>query len=182
MSRKNALHVISALAVVFLGSGMSPVRACECIGTSTPNRSLARAASVFTGYVVGVTLGSKWDSVNAARPRDCGLEITQEGAGTSLCLSEEVVVTFEVIAAWKGFTSGKVQVRTPAQGTACGFAFRVGQSYLVYADARTQGGGLTTDTCHRTKATAEAQADLQELGPPSVNPFLVEPQHGEKRK
>ena len=47
-------------------------------------------------------------------------------------------------------------------GTACGYPFKEGQEYLVYADEGKQ--GLQVNACSPTKPLTEAQANLEVLG------------------
>jgi hypothetical protein len=59
-----------------------------------------------------------------------------------------------------------VVVFTGSGGGDCGFPFRRGESYLVYASANTD-GWLGTGICGRTAELSRAAADLRELGTPS---------------
>ena len=161
------------LTLAILASGQSPSNACSCIGTSTPSKSLDSAAAVFTGHVVAATLSSKWVPNNGS-PDDCALQITQEGGRSALCLSDELVVTLEVTAAWKGVSGGRVEVRTHAQSSACGVEFLLGQSYLVYAFRQSERATLETTACSRTRHISDAAEDKAELGPPRINRFDAE--------
>ena len=148
-----------------------PIWACKCIDHSSPSQELANSAAVFEGYVVDISLGSRWVPSGVTRRRDCRLRIGREGEGPALCLDDDVVVTIEVTATWKGVEPGRVRVRTPAQGSACGFPFRIGLSYLVYASRTRQDADLGTSICHPTKLRVDAQGDLKELGPPARDRF-----------
>lgn len=160
---------IVILGVLMFSTGQS--WACSCSGQSSPTQALANSVAVFKGYVVEISLGSRWVSASVPRPDDCELRIGGEGEGLDLCLEDHVIVTFEVTATWKGVELGRVQVQTPAQGTACGYPFRIGQSYLVYASRPRTDAAMGTTSCHSTKLRSEAQTDLKELGPPIRDKF-----------
>lgn len=75
---------------------------------------------------------------------------------------QPVEYKIEIEEVWKGELSDVVTVRSPRDGSSCGYPFKVGEAYLVYAttDHRV---GLRTGLCTRTKLLAEAGADLAEL-------------------
>jgi hypothetical protein len=77
-------------------------------------------------------------------------------------------VTLRVSEMWKGKQRETVEVSTPRGGIACGYPFKEGQEYLVYAYWRPQGSpprpGLKVDTCTQTKLLSEADANLRVLG------------------
>lgn len=62
--------------------------------------------------------------------------------------------------------SRRVVVLTGMGGGDCGFPFRRGKSYLVYA-YRTGDGSLDVRICGRTRDLTHAAADLRELGEPA---------------
>jgi hypothetical protein len=71
-------------------------------------------------------------------------------------------VKFRVEKYWKGVLSNEVIVVTGRGGGDCGYRFKVGAHYLVFAygvDTR-----LGTNICQRTKELAEAAEDLKLLG------------------
>jgi hypothetical protein len=57
-----------------------------------------------------------------------------------------------------------LEAKTPNGGSACGFPFKEGQEYLVYASG---GRDLKVDLCSETKPLSEADPDValfEELG------------------
>jgi hypothetical protein len=76
--------------------------------------------------------------------------------------SQISTVTLRVSEVWKGPQRQTLEVSTPSYGAACGYAFKEGQEYLVYAYAGKQ--GLEVDSCNGTQRLTEAQADLEVLG------------------
>jgi hypothetical protein len=121
---------------------------CSCVGPRDVPSSVASADAVFTGRVVRVrrTLVG-W-----------GAEHGPWGARR---------VTLRVDRAWKGVESRTVVVLTGLGGGDCGFPFRRGESYLVFAGER-NGGSLGVGICSRTAELSRAAADLRELGEPST--------------
>lgn len=68
---------------------------------------------------------------------------------------------FRVDRVWRGALGDTAEVRTGAGGGDCGYAFRKGTKYLVYAYER--GGSLTTGICSRTRPLSRAGEDLEYL-------------------
>jgi ankyrin repeat protein len=91
---------------------------------------------------------------------------------------------FRVSRAWKGVSSGAVEVGTSSLGMACGYDFEIGEEYLVFtggggmASASTPYGGETsrrspdpprlwTSSCSRSQHFERAETgDLRALGKP----------------
>jgi hypothetical protein len=67
------------------------------------------------------------------------------------------VVTFSVKDRWKGGISDSVSVRTNAGEIACGYRFKKGNSYLVFAHWDDQRQQLTTSFCDLTRSEAKAK-------------------------
>src|SRR5262245_1837235 len=53
-----------------------------------------------------------------------------------------------------------VSVTTAGSGPACGYTFKVGEQYLVYAYRPKDGSGLAVSVCSRTRPLANAAEDL----------------------
>jgi hypothetical protein len=68
---------------------------------------------------------------------------------------------FEVTEGYIGMDGRpkQVEIRTGMGGTDCGYPFKPGLSYLVYA-REDKDGLLVTDTCSRTAVADQAEADL----------------------
>ena len=108
--------------------------ACKCAEPGGAVEAAAGAAAVFEGQV------TKISSADAQTQR----------------------VELKVPRAWKGVSGEQVSVSTPAESAACGYPFQVGESYLVYAAAGSD--GLRVVHCSRTRPIAEADADVAALG------------------
>jgi len=61
---------------------------------------------------------------------------------------------------WRGEVTGVVEVSTGAGGGDCGYSFRRGHQYVIYAHKSPQ-GTLSTNICTPTKLLSKASADLE---------------------
>jgi hypothetical protein len=68
-------------------------------------------------------------------------------------------VSFQVSEVWKGSERETLQVSTASQGPSCGYPFKEGQEYLVYA----RGKRMNVSACEETKPLSEASVDLEVL-------------------
>ena len=109
---------------------------CSCAGPRAPEDAVAGAAAVFRGVVTRVS-----DVRGGGVPRRR--------------------VAFRVLERWKGAPADTVSVRTGMGGGDCGFPFREGSEYLVYA--RATEAGLVTGICGRTAPVDQAHADMAAL-------------------
>ena len=133
--------VLAVLGVVFL---LPPQCAFACQCTMLPDgmdteRALADSEAVFSGEVVKIDRPSPFKS-------SADLETD----------------TFRVSESWKGPEGGMLEVRIPVSGISCGYPFKEGQEYLVYASGGQQ--GLKVDGCSETKPLSKAGVDLAVLG------------------
>ncbi|MGH9795494.1 MAG: MSCRAMM family protein [Candidatus Acidiferrales bacterium] len=62
--------------------------------------------------------------------------------------------------AFKGIGPGPVEIATGMGGGDCGYGFRVGERYLVYAHRDAKTGQIVTGICTRTQPLSRADADL----------------------
>lgn len=97
-----------------------PAAACSC-ARLTPRQRVAEAAAVFTATATEVRL---------IEPVDHGGKVT---------------ATLRADQVYKGEVGRVAEVSTRAQGPACGFPFRTGERYLIFAGA--DGDALTTSSC-----------------------------------
>ncbi len=135
-----ALGLAASFALGYRDEGRGSMRGaphCECPPPPPPRQALEAETAVFDGTVA---------------------RIAQEaGAGSVGSLA----VTFVVHTQWKGVSRSPVTLRTLDSDTACGYRFRLGQRYLVYASGSVD--DLRTSTCSRTRLYDAAEA--RELGP-----------------
>jgi hypothetical protein len=83
-------------------------------------------------------------------------------AGLVTSSADPVRVTFRVNTVWKGPQHTTLTVTTAQDSASCGYGFKGGENYLVYA------GGFEDDLqvnlCSRTQLLSGAQEDLVALG------------------
>lgn len=118
----------------------SPLRSapqCSCVTPPPPREAFAASAAVFDGTVAG---------------------IARDPAGGPFA---DLTVTFIVHTQWKGVVRSPVVLRTAADGALCGYTFRLGQRYIVYADGSAE--DLQVGLCGRTRVHDAAEA--RDLGP-----------------
>jgi hypothetical protein len=120
-----------------------PAGACSCLPSGPPCQNLFQSDVVFVGTVTGL------------RPMR-----TPE---TERLVLERRIVAFNVEKGIRGINGSAVDVRTGSGGGDCGFDFKIGERYVVYA-YRHPDGWLSTGTCSRTRLAADAAEDLAYFG------------------
>lgn len=114
--------------------------ACTCLPSENATKELGISAAVFSGKV---------------------LEVRRNQQETGVFTRVEAVIEVERI--WKGVEKRTISVFTSNQSSACGYGFKKGESYLVYASKDAE-GRLITSICSRTRRMKDAGDDLKELG------------------
>jgi len=180
------------LLLPFLLLSANPADACTCIVSGLDARAdvqkqFGRAKAIFEGKVQAID------------------EIAADPSGSI----RYVGVRFLVLHRYKGAEGDSLVVLTAADGAACGYSFKTGEKYLVYAYQDSQ-DRLQTSYCTRTAILKEAGTDRrylkvlakerekkrrEALGPDQVGIVLIEgpadvvdppaafePHHGEARQ
>ena len=130
--------VVVILSLLIPQALPKPAHACSCASSGSPKEAMAEADAVFFGRVTAKTVLSRHDG--------------------SLSSADPVTVEFDVIRVWKGPAQETVTVETERMGISCGYEFREGRRYIVYAyDGYT---GL----CTRTAPAWLAARDFAALG------------------
>ncbi len=147
--------LLLALPVAPWPLGASSARACSC---STPTREQAfeSAAAVFEGRVTEVTRSKEGPDGGAP----------------------ELMVTLQVVRAWKGVDGERMTVLTAGDEAACGYSFQQGESYLVYAHQAKPRPRVSL--CGRTRPAVEAGEDIDAMGVGEV-PVRPAPTKAEKQ-
>lgn len=124
-----------------LAFGTEAGLACTCAPSKGPAEELERADAVFSGKVI---------------------EVRRHGQGSAIFARVEAVLRVERV--WKGAGGPAVSVFTGSHSAACGYGFKRGRTYLVYAHKDAE-GRLSTGICGRTRRLKDAGGDLKVLGP-----------------
>lgn len=140
--------VVLLLGVVIVVLLASPTaNACTCGQNGPPCESYGTASAVFAGTVIAERISE--------RPKGERLKVDEIDWVPR-------AVKFSVEQAFSGVTTTEVEVFTGRGGGDCGYGFRVGQRYLVYAHHYQD--KLTTSICTRTRPFSQATEDLAFLG------------------
>ncbi|MFC2106346.1 hypothetical protein ACFLS0_06320 [Candidatus Bipolaricaulota bacterium] len=147
MNRQFARCGLLVVGMMALAVGFSlAAAACSCAAPGTPEDALEAADAVFSGRVIGLRLEPQ-------TPEDPTISF----------MPEDLLATFIVSLVWKGTLEQETVVRTTFTCCVCGYAFQIGETYLVYAYG--DESGIRTSVCTRTKPIALAKDDLDVLGP-----------------
>lgn len=141
--RARVLLCGAAVLCVLLSAGRA--RACSCFTPGQPCQAFGAAAATFVGTVLDVR-------TNQPKP----------GAKDEIDWTPRVF-KFAVLQPYAGVAGTEVEVATGQGGGDCGYGFRKGETYLVYAYGGGNGKPLVTGICTRTRPVAEASEDLEFL-------------------
>jgi hypothetical protein len=119
--------------------------ACSCMQTPPPCEAYWRAEAVFIGTVKEVSQ----------------IELEEE-VGGSILKYRNPLFHFSVDQTYRGVNGSQVAIMTGQGGGDCGFGFKIGEQYLVYAyrDHRKK-EMLSTSICTRTRPIRGADEDLE---------------------
>src|SRR5439155_1014942 len=136
--------LIAAGALILLGTAFA-VRAdaCSCMSSGPPCQNYFQVEAVFSGTVRSISQIDVKDDAPYDQPR------------------RQRLVHFTVERAFRGIQGATADVTTGFGGGDCGYAFKTGERYLVYAYRLKGGSQLGTGICSRTRRLTEADEDLQ---------------------
>jgi hypothetical protein len=137
--------VVVFVVVITFSCAAYSVSACSCAGPGAPCESFGSADAVFVGTAVSAK--------DNERPK--------QADRTDFDWAPRAF-KFSVEQAYLGVAGTEVEVSTGYGGGDCGYQFKLGQRYLVYAYRYKD--QLTTTICTRTKPFASANEDLAFLG------------------
>ena len=121
--------------------------ACSCESSGPSCQNYFRVDAVFAGTVTSISEVPDPDAP-PLRPDE-------------LRIPRSVRVEFALSNAFRGgITGATVSVTTAGSGPACGYTFKIGEQYLVYAHRPKDGSGLSVSLCSRTRPLANATEDL----------------------
>jgi hypothetical protein len=147
---KRVTPLVIGLAGVLSLAPASDAFACSCGPSGPPCQNAFQVDAVFAGTVRNIS----------ALPED-GPPLRPGEAR----IPRAVRVEFASVAGFRGIQGSMVSVVTAGSGPACGYEFKQGERYLVYATRdRASGTDLVTSICSRTRPLSDASDDLQFLG------------------
>ncbi|HEX8148706.1 MAG TPA: carboxypeptidase regulatory-like domain-containing protein [Pyrinomonadaceae bacterium] len=141
--RARVLLFGAAFVFVLLSSGRA--LACSCAGPGEPCQAFGAAAATFVGTAT---------DVRTNQPKEGGKGEDAWGRR---------VFKFTVLQPFSGVAGTEVEVSTGLGGGDCGYGFKRGETYLVYAYGGRDGRALATGICTRTRPVSEAAEDLEFL-------------------
>lgn len=124
---------------LFLIAFGTQANACQCAGTQPPCEAYWNASAVFVGTVTFST---------TTKIKESDFESTRR------------LVRFHVDRQLRGVDASDVEVLTGLGEADCGYGFRLGGQYLVYAYGNNE-KMLSTSICSRTRLLLQATADLE---------------------
>ena len=136
-------------ALLLFGTPRSEACTCAGFGPACVEAVSPRVSAVFLGKVETIS--------HSSPSRDSADDRTLSATFSGNTLE----VTLSVQEAFKGVSSKEVVVVTPRDESACGFPFRKGEQYVVYASSYQ--GELFTSICHRTLPVKAVEKDLEYL-------------------
>lgn len=130
------------ISILPMGTFPSIVSACKCAELPSVKEEFERSQAVFSGKVLDV----------------------REKKSSKEYITKSVL--FEVTNTWKGGKQSQIIITTGQGGGDCGFDFKEGKEYLVYANESTMYGekSLVSIMCDRTNELRSLQEDLKILG------------------
>lgn len=127
--------------------------ACSCPSSGPPCQNAFQVDAVFVGTVRSIS--ALPDDGPPLRPGEARIP-------------RALRVEFVDVLAFRGVQGVAISILTAGSGPACGYAFKQGERYLVYASRAADGTGLVTGICSRTRLLADAGDDLSFLQALSV--------------
>lgn len=115
--------------------------ACSCIDPGPPCQAYGAVSAVFSGRVTEITSFTSSDE--------------------QLRGYEQRLVRFAVSQPYRGVSGTSAETVTGNGGGDCGYPFKVGESYLVYAYQSPKDNKLHASICSRTRPLSEAGEDLE---------------------
>ncbi len=131
---RHPAKIIPFLILLIVAIKSNCVWACSCAELMSPEVAFSKASAVFTGEVIKIT------EVNPYFV-DVQLKISKNFKGTAL---------------------DSIIIGTEKQGTMCGYNFKEGGEYLIYAYQGAD-GSYSTDICTRTKKLSHDAEDQEEF-------------------
>ncbi len=146
------MNYLVTLSLIVVGAGLSHATNARCF-ISSPSEAFQKAKVVFVGKVISVE-----DPTGPAAPLQPRI----------YNLVRPIQVRFTVERVYLGKKLNEIEVGTRTGGLEWGYEFKVGETYLVYAqesetESETEQKVLIVKGCGRTRLIADATEDLRLL-------------------
>jgi len=142
------MNYLVTLALIVVGAGLSHATNARCF-ILTPSEAFQKAKVVFVGKVISVE-----DPALPAAPLQPRI----------YDLVRPIQVRFTVERVYRGEKLDEIEIGTRTGGLEWGYEFKVGETYLVYAqESETEQKVLIVKGCGRTRLIADATEDLRLL-------------------
>lgn len=138
-----AFFILSAVGSFFAFS--NEAYACSCVEPGTIQDRKEQNDAVFEGKVVSIKQTSSLLFNSPGKIKKA---------------------TFEVNQVWKGHVTSRIEVITALHEDSCGFNFKEGERYIVYASS--SGSALETGLCSGITLQSEASEHVTALGSGSI--------------
>lgn len=138
-------HIAGFVLLLVILSATS-AEACSCAGGASPCQEYGRASFVFVGTPIAVRTVER--TATGDRDDDYWAPRTFK---------------FAIETAFLGSTQPQADVSTGLGGGDCGYDFKIGKRYVVYAYKSGKTGRLVTSICSRTNPIENANGDIEFL-------------------
>ena len=136
MRHTRIVQIAAFVVTAWITLWPSPAEACSCAEPGPPCAAFWQADTVFLGRAMSIESTPRdRDSMNGLR------------------------VQFSVQRMYRGGEAAQIAIHTSPGETSCGYPFRSGETYVVYANRSPQ-GTLVTTTCSRTRRASVGVDDL----------------------
>jgi len=143
---KRIILLIAVPTVSLLSVFSTRVEACQCtvetLSGLHPCQAYWSSAAVFVGQVTEISILS----------RDLGDGITGH---------RQKLVHFSIEQSFRGVQGAAVEVLTGMGSSDCGYDFKQGERFFVYAYRNKEDGKLVAGMCSRTRPLSKASADIE---------------------
>ena len=141
---KKLFFFAAVFCCLSLGAGKS--FACSCITSEgSAEQQVREAIQTSSAVFLAKAVSVKRESTKSGN----------DGAG-------RLLVSLEVERSWKNKLARRVKIYTNLHSAACGYPFKAGKKYLVYA-GENKDGSLWTTNCSRTSLLTRELADIKLL-------------------
>ncbi len=164
------MRLFGALLIATLAFLSGPVLACTCERPGTTSQEVQKSTHVFLGVVQSVRRVEPSPRIEYSWFESMIQDILSVLTGRKptpqpVQFNPYVLVTFSVQERFKGAQSRVLTIRESGSSTSCGYEFKRGKTYVVYASSYLDKlqQHLTAGICSRTGLTSDPETGLAQL-------------------